>query len=51
MRTRTNLNFGEDISSGIRVLSAMYPAGNVNVFYEDREKAEQFCRLLTLECY
>lgn len=51
MRTRTNLNFGEDISSGIRVLSAMYPAGNVNVFYEDREKAEEFCRLLTLEGY
>ena len=51
MRTRTNLNFGEDTSSGIRVLSALYQAGNVNVFYEDREKAEEFCRLLTLEGY
>lgn len=51
MRTRTNLNFGENLSSGIRVLSALYQAGNVNVLYEDREKGEDFCRLLTLEGY
>lgn len=47
MRTRSNVFYGEGTADFIKKLTNFYAAGNVNVVYDDRERAENFCRELT----
>lgn len=51
MRTRTNINFGSGESCGIKIMQNYCAAGRVNVIYDDRNRAENFCKELTAAGY
>ncbi len=51
MRTRTNVNYGYGLKKGVEILSNYYPAGNVNILYDERKEAEELCMELTAQGY